>query len=243
MANKDRKGLGDSLPSTTASSEDVAAFLRQVKSTPVVRTPGQRGRLIFALDATASRQPTWDRASRLHGEMFAATNGFGGLEIQLAWYRGFGEFYASPWLSDGERLMKIMDTVSCMAGETQVRKVLRHALKETRAKKVNALVFIGDAFEESIDELGTLAGQMGLLGVPAFMFHEGGNPASAFAFQQVAKLSNGAFCRFDGSSPRMLAELLRAVAVFAAGGMAALEDLGRRQGGEVLRIAHQMKGG
>jgi hypothetical protein len=136
-----------------------------------------------------------------------------------------------------------MDTVSCLAGETQVRKVLKHVLKETRKKKVNALVFIGDAFEENIDELGTFSGEMGLLGVPAFMFHEGGNPASAFAFQQVAKLSNGAFCRFDSSSPRMLAELLRAVAVFAAGGMAALEDLGRRQGGEVLRIAHQMKGG
>lgn len=243
MFKKDQKGLSDNHLSKTTSSADVAAFLRQVESTPVVRTPGQRGRLIFAMDATASRGPTWDQASRLHGEMFTATNGLGGLEIQLAWYRGFGEFYASPWLNDGERLLKIMDTVSCLAGETQVRKVLKHVLKETRKKKVNALVFIGDAFEENIDELGTFSGEMGLLGVPAFMFHEGGNPASAFAFQQVAKLSNGAFCRFDSSSPRMLAELLRAVAVFAAGGMAALEDLGRRQGGEVLRIAHQMKGG
>ena len=242
MAKTDKTRQKGSVPTTEASSDAVSAFLNQVRTMPVVRTPGRRGRLIFAMDATASRQPTWERASRLHGDMFAATSSLGGLDIQLAWYCGFGEFYASPWLSDGERLAQIMAGVTCMAGETQLRKVLKHALKETQSNKVNAIVFIGDAFEEDVDEVGKLAGQMGLLGVPAFMFHEGGNPTSTFAFRQVAKLSNGAFCHFDSSSARTLRDLLGAVAVFAAGGLAALEDLGRRHGGDVLRIAHQMKG-
>lgn len=243
MAQRDNRERGSHLPTTPASSEEVAAFVDKVKTMPAVRTPGQRGRLLFALDATASRQPAWDRAARLHGEMFAATQSLGGLEIQLCWYCGFGEFYATPWLRDSGRLMAVMGSVTCQAGETQLRKVLKHALKETRTKKVNALVFVGDSFEEDIDQVGALAGEMGLRGVPAFMFHEGGNPASAYAFQQVARLSNGAFCNFDGSSPRALKELLGAVAVFAAGGIPALEDLGRRQGGAVLRIADQMKGG
>ncbi len=232
----------DKLPSAKATG-DVDGFLRKLAETPKVHTPGQRGRLIFALDATASRQPAWDRASQLQGEMFTTAASLGGLEVQLCWYQGFGEFYATPWVLDSKKLLRMMTTVTCLAGETQLRKVLKHALKETGKRRVNAVVFIGDACEEDIDQIGKLAGNMGLLGLPAFMFHEGDNPLSTFAFQQVAKLSGGAFCRFDQSSAQVLRDLLNAVAVFAAGGVKALEDLGRRQGGEVLRIAHQVRGG
>ena len=235
MTEKDGK-----LPSKASSTDDIDAFLRQVAT--MAKAPGQRGRLIFAMDATASRQPSWDQASNIQAKMFTATQGLGGLEVQLAWYRGFGGFFASPWLTDSSGLLRLMTSVFCLAGETQLRKVLKHAIKETRSKRVNALVFVGDSFEEDVDKVGALAGEMGLLGLPAFMFHEGSNPVSTYAFKQVAKLSNGAFCRFDPSSPKVLSQLLGAVAVFAAGGHAALEDLGRRDGGDVLAIAHQMKG-
>ncbi|MBI2585326.1 MAG: VWA domain-containing protein, partial [Rhodospirillales bacterium] len=103
-------------------------------------------------------------------------------------------------------------------------------------------VFVGDAFEEDIDAVGKVAGELGLLGVPAFMFHEGDDPLAGFAFQQVARLTNGAYCQFDSSSARALRELLSAVAVYAAAGRPALEDLARKRGGEVLKIAHQVKG-
>lgn len=233
------------LPASRSSSAEVDTFLSRLAAAPkpTPNPTGQRGRLIFALDATASRQPAWDRAAQIQGEMFLATAALGGLELQLCFYRGFGEFKVSPWLSGSEQLVRMMTSVDCRAGETQIRKVLAHAAGETRRRRVNALVFVGDCMEEDVDRLGARAGELGVLGVPAFMFHEGHDPVAAFAFKQVAKLSGGAYCRFDAASAETLKQLLGAVAVFAAGGPPALEDLARRQQGEVLRIAHQMKGG
>jgi hypothetical protein len=230
------------LPSKKASRSEVDSFLRQVATTPPPRVaPGQRGRLLFAMDATASRQSSWDQASQIQGEMFSQTAALGGLEIQLAFYRGFGEFKVSPWTTDSNDFLRRMSSVFCLAGETQIGKVLHHAVNESKKDKaLNALVFVGDALEEDIDALGAVAGELGLLGVPAFMFHEGTDPVAAFGFKQVAKLTGGAYCRFDASSGQVLRDLLGAVAVFAAGGRRALEDLAKKRGGEVLSIAHQV---
>lgn len=234
---------GDSkVPSTRSSQTQVDAFLERMRTMPAVRKAGTRGRLIFAMDATASREPTWDMAAEIQGQMFVETAALGGLDIQLAFYRGFGEFKVGAWTADEKSLLKLMTAVRCLAGQTQIGKVLRHAANTTKARNVNALVFVGDAFEEDIDAVGKLAGELGLLGVPAFMFHEGADPIAAFAFQQIAKLTNGAYCQFDSSSARTLRDLLSAVAVYAAGGRPALEDLAKKRGGEVLKIAHQIKG-
>jgi len=236
MASDDKN-----VPVRKSSNAEVEAFLRKVAAVPVRRAAGERGRLLFALDATASRQPTWDHASRIQGEMFSATDDLGGLEIQLAFYRGFGEFKVSPWLTDSADLLGRMTATFCLAGETQIGKVLRHAINETKKRKVNALVFVGDSIEEDVDKLGAAAGELGLLGVPAFLFHEGDDPIAGFAFRQIARLTNGACCRFDANSAQTLRELLGAVAVFAAGGRPALDDLAKRHGGAALRIAHQVK--
>jgi len=230
------------LPSKRASDGDVKTFLAKLQATPAPRTSGRRGRLVFALDATASRQPTWDRAAHITGEMFVETASLGGLDIQLCFYRGFGEFKVSPWLSDADPLLRMMSSVFCLAGETQIRKVLSHTINETKREKVNALVFVGDCVEEDVDKLGALAGELGVLGVPAFMFHEGDNPVAGFAFQQIARLTNGAYLRFAPDSAHVLRELLGAVAVYAAGGRPALEDLAGRRGGEVKQLVHQVKG-
>jgi hypothetical protein len=230
------------VPTKKASATEVGDFLAKLAAAPIIKAAGQRGRLIFALDATASRQPMWDHAAQIQGEMFTETAALGGLEIQLCFYRGFGEFKVSPWLTRSQDLLKMMTSVFCRAGETQLRKVLRHAINETKHRKVGAVVFVGDCVEEDVDKLGALAGELGLLGVPAFMFHEGNDPVAAFAFKQVARLTNGAYCRFDRSSAQILKELLSAVAVFAAGGRLALEDLAQRRGGDIKRIAHQLGG-
>ncbi|MEE9545615.1 MAG: VWA domain-containing protein [Rhodospirillales bacterium] len=237
MASNDKK-----LPAKKASDAEIAGFLGQVAALPKGSGTGRRGRLIFAMDATASREPTWDRAAHIQGEMFVETAALGGLEIQMAYYRGFGEFKVSPWLTESAELNRLMTSVFCLAGQTQIGKVLRHAIGETQKMKVNALVFVGDSIEEDVDELGAIAGELGLLGVPAFMFHEGGNPLTAFAFQQIAHLTKGAYCCFDSGSAHQLGELLSAVAVYAAGGRPALENLSKKRGGEVLKIAHQVKG-
>jgi hypothetical protein len=228
----------------TASDSEVDAFLRKLAVTPAPnRSSGTdgRGRLIFAMDATASREPTWDRASHLQAEMFKETETLGGLQVQLIYYRGFRECKASRWVASSGELLRFMTAVRCLAGQTQIGKVLQRAIEETGQQKVSALVFVGDAVEEDIDHLGHMAGELGLLGVPCFMFHEGREPSSRRAFQQIARLSGGAFCNFDAASARQLRELLSAVAVFAAGGRPALADYTRRTGGLALQLTHQVK--
>lgn len=209
---------------------------------PAVRPGSGRGRLIFAMDATASREPSWDNACHIQGEMFLATDALGGLDVQLVFYRGFGECKASPWVSSSEDLVKRMTAVSCLGGRTQIGKILKHALRETAKTKVDALVFVGDAMEEDVDKLCDTAGQLGVKGVPVFVFHEGDDPVATQAFKQFARLTNGAYCRFDTASAEQLKSLLAAVAVYATGGRKALEDFGSRTGGDaVAQITAQVK--
>ncbi len=224
-----------------SSNSQIEAFLNKVALTPAPVAGDGRGRLIFAMDATASREPSWDRACHIQGEMFKETDALGGLEIQLIFYRGFGECKASRWVAGPAALRRFMTGVFCLAGHTQIRKVLKRAIQETNEKKVGALVFVGDAVEEDIDALGHLAGELGLLGVPCFMFHEGGDPTARRAFQQIARLSGGAYCPFDATSAQQLRDLLAAVAVYAAGGRAALSDFSDRTGGIVPQLTHQLK--
>ena len=232
---------GDKKLPDKATQSAVEDFLRKVAKTPAVGAGEGRGRLIFAMDATASREPTWDRASHIQAEMFSETAALGGLDIQLVYYRGFGECKASPWVHTSKDLLRRMTGVFCLAGQTQIAKILQHAIHETERKRVAALVFVGDCVEEDIDKLGHLAGRLGLLGVPCFMFHEGHEPTARSAFQQIARLSGGAYCPFDANSPQHLRDLLSAVAVFAAGGRRALEDYGQRKGGVVRLLTHQVR--
>lgn len=230
--------MADKLPDAKGRT-DIDSFLDRLAVTPVAATGGG-GRLIFALDATASREGTWARAQALHAEMFNASAALGGLEVQLVYYRGMGECRASAWTGSPDRLLGLLGKVACVGGETQIGKVLRHALAEAAKGRVHALVFVGDCMEEDVDALCAQAGELGLRGVPAFMFHEGDDAVAARAFAQIAKLSGGACCRFDAAAPDQLRALLRAVAVFAAGGRKALAELGRREGGLVLQLTHQM---
>lgn len=231
----------DSKLPTRSSNAEVDAFLRKVAVAPTVGLGDERGRLIFAMDATASREPTWDHACHIQAEMFSATAELGGLDIQLAYYRGFREFRASDWVGEAGELLREMTRVRCLAGHTQIARLLKHGIGETERRKVNALVFVGDSLEEDLDKLGALAGRLGLLGLPCFMFHEGGDPVARRAFRQIAQLSGGAFCPFDAGSARQLKELLAAVAVFAAGGRRALADYSKRTGGPARQLTHQVK--
>lgn len=231
----------DNLPTRKSSQSDVDAFLRQVAAISVVRRTGdKRGRLMFAMDATASREPTWDRACQIQGEMFEATAALGGLDIQLVYYRGFRECQASPWLGSAPEMLRRMSAVHCMAGQTQIARILTHALKETRRERVNALVFVGDCMEEEADRLCHQAGELGLLGVPAFIFHERGDMTARKTFKEMARLSGGAYCRFDSSSAQQLKDLLNAVAVYAAGGRPALENYSRGKTDAVMQLTHQI---
>ncbi|MGH8587342.1 MAG: VWA domain-containing protein [Gammaproteobacteria bacterium] len=235
MSDRDRRQLPE-----RSSRADIDAFLRQVAALSRVKPTGRRGRLIFAMDATASRERTWDRASHIQSQMFQETASLGGLEIQLCFYRGYREFETSPWLTDTGALQRQMTAVSCAAGYTQIERILAHTLEETRNKRVNALVFVGDCMEEDPDRLSHLAGQLGALGVPGFVFQEGDDPIAERSFRQIARLSKGAYCRFDAQSASQLRDLLSAVAVYASGGRQALDRFATERGGIALQLTHEI---
>jgi hypothetical protein len=222
---------------TRSSAAEVSAFLEQV--TTLAPTGSGQGRLIFAMDATMSRQQSWDLALALQADMFHAVKAIDGLDVQLVYFRGFNECRASKWVRDPDALAALMRRVTCEGGFTQIRKVLAHARRESEAAKVNAVVYVGDCMEEDVDELGARAGDLGLRGVPVFVFQEGRERRAERAFREIARLTRGAYCPFDAGSGRQLRELLKAVAVYASGGRKALEDLSR-ESSTAMRLLEQL---
>lgn len=233
MATSGKTGSGTGITSGSASAGEIDAFLAQAKAVARLNDSG-RGRLIFALDATMSRQPTWDLALSLQGRMFDTAASLGGLDVQLVYFRGLTECRASDFVANGAGLASLMSKIEVRGGETQIRKVLAHVKSEAQARKVGALVFVGDAMEENADRLCALAGEIALLGVKAFMFHEGDDAEASLTFREIARITGGAYAAFDASAPKRLAALLSAAAAYAAGGRAALEKQAL-EGGEAAR--------
>lgn len=221
------------LPARRSTPGEIDSFLE--KSRDITRVRQTQPRLLFAIDATASRQPTWDSACQQQQAMFRAAARSAALRVQLCYYRGFNDFFASAWLDNAAELGRMMGRVHCEGGHTQIARLLRHAQAEHGGNSIRALVFIGDAIEESPDTLCNLAGQCGLRSLPLFMFQEGVDPAVESCFRQMSKVSRGAYARFDQHSADTLASLLGAVASYAAGGRPALE----RQGGEGAKLLLQ----
>ena len=178
-------------------------------------------------------------ARELQSMMFEEAAKIGGLEIQLAWYRGDNECSHTAWTTDVHELAKQMRRIECEAGTTKITRVLKHVRRENARGKVNAAVFVGDAVEEVPAELYAAAAG---LGVPVFWFQEGdglaiyvdqrGQYITAHEpqkvetiFRELARLTGGAYGKFNAGAAKQLGELLRAVAAFAVGGMKALSDL------------------
>jgi hypothetical protein len=220
----------------TSSEADVTDFVRRVQALGPA-TASRGGRLIFAMDATMSRQPTWDMALALQAEMFHAVTAIGGLGVQLVYFRGAGECRASKWVSDPQALAALMTRVACAGGYTQIRKVLNHARQEAVTRPVDALIYVGDCMEEDVDDLCGRAGELALRKVPVFLFQEGTDQRAEQAFREIARLTKGAYCRFDAGSAAQLKALLSAVAVYAAGGRKALEA---RPDGAAKRLLQQL---
>jgi hypothetical protein len=222
-------------------SPRVATLLEKMRSS--------RPRVIFALDATASREATWDLASQLQSKMFEEA---AGLEVQLLYYRGPDEVRHSPWFSNAQELISRMSAIRCAAGATKIARVLGHIRTENEREKVAAAVFIGDAVEEVPSELYDAAAG---LGVPMFMFQEGdglalyvdqrgefvrAHPPQTVeqVFRELARLTGGANGTFNAGAAKQLAELLRAVAAFAVGGITALAN---QRTDAARRLLGQMK--
>src|SRR6516165_10327393 len=186
-----KAGEARSLPDAKSStSEDIAAFVAKARTMSPHAASG-RGRLVFALDATMSRQPTWDMACTLQADMFREAASLGSLDIRLVYYRGFNECRATGWISDSAQLARLMSKIDCRGGNTQIGKVLTEARREAVAAGVRAVVFVGDAMEEKVDDLCAKAGELGMLKVPVFVFQEGHDAVAERAFREIARLTGG----------------------------------------------------
>jgi hypothetical protein len=221
--------------STTPSSAKLDLYLDRLAAR------GSTGKLIFALDATMSRQPTWDQACKLQAEMFSEAAGIGGLEIKVGFFRGAHELKFSPWVTDAKRLEKAMARIVCEGGYTQIARLLEEVRREHNKGSVGALVYVGDAAEEHIETLSLAAQQLGAAGIKAFMFQEDDDEDAEKAFREIARVTKGAYCKFSSGSAKELGELLRAAAAFAVGGMKALSQLGAQGKPGAVKLLGQLQ--
>jgi hypothetical protein len=205
---------------------------------PAVKS-GERGRLIFALDATMSRQPTWDQACHLQAEMFREAAAVGGLDLQLVYYRGLAECRASGWIAEPKRFGELMSRIDCRGGQTQIAKILAHARRENDRQKVAALVFVAESMEETLDNSVRTPASSRCAVFP-LLCSRSYDPACEQAFREIARLTRGAYCCLEPGAAHELGELLRAVAAYAAGGMKALAALQARSPG-ANELIEQMK--
>src|SRR3569833_413147 len=233
-ATADKSGT----PANT-SSADIAAFVAKARAMSP-HAAGARCRLELAHDATMSRQPTWDMACALQADMFREAAALGSLDIRLVYYRGLNECRATGWIAASAQLAKLMAKINCRGGNTQIGKVLSEARREAVAAAVRAGVFVGDAMEENVDHLCAKAGELGLLKVPVFMFQEGHDAVAEQAFREIARLTGGAWCRFDPGAAAQLRELLQAAAAYAAGGREAWVRVAEPASG-AARLIGQLK--
>ncbi len=226
---------------TGNGAREVDVFLEKIQSLPANRAPDRSGRLVFAMDATASRAPTWDMACGLQAQMFTQTGGVGSLYTQLVFFRGFKECKASRWMTSASDVVRLMSSVTCMAGQTQIERVLKHTLAEARKTDVDALVYVGDCVEEKVDTLGVLAGELNLHRIPMFIFQEGHEVTASDAFRQLAALSGGAHCSLDHNSASQLGELMNAAAIYATGGKSALAEYSKVAGPLTRNLLGQIR--
>jgi hypothetical protein len=181
-----------------------------------------RPRLVFAVDATASREPAWAAARQVTDALVRALPGE--LDVALAVHGGsrvhtFTEFTNSP-----ATLRDRAAGVACLAGMTRLLPILATSLKR---QAVRVIVYCGDVFEENLGAGRELADSLGARGVKLIVLHDTADPSArrdAEVFWDLAKRTGGCVLPFDANAPGKLRDLLSAVAVYAVGGEQLLRE-------------------
>jgi hypothetical protein len=177
----------------------------EIITPPSSTTPAPaRARLLYGVDATASREAGWVVARELQAKMFREAGSL--LSLRLVFYGG-NRCRKSVWCTSGEELARLMHTVSCEAGPTMIEKILRHGLSEHAQAPLRAITFIGDAMEENLDILVGIADQLGAVGVPIHMFQEGNALHVRKAFRLLALRSGGTYSEFNPTVPASIERL------------------------------------
>ena len=212
-----------------AASLQSRSLLKEVEAAvcaPLTRTTNNEGRIIFGVDATASRAACWRQTRYMQSDMFFSAEKAGeNLSIQLCYYYG-ATFKFTEWQNDAAVLAAKMSDVHCASGNTQIEKLFTHALEENKKKKINALIFVGDSCEENKGNLIHLARQLGNDGVRLFIFHDefrdpsddsSRNSETAQIFSAITDASEGIGAKFNTGAPDVLRDYLKTIAVYATG--------------------------
>jgi len=206
-----------------STGSDVATFISKARA--IKRIADAQTRIIFSLDATASRAPTWQQAQSLHKALFEAASETSELSLQLCYFRGIATFHASPWLATASGLRGALSQIYCEGGITQIQRLLEHCLHQhSDSTSIKAIIFVGDAVEEDAGLLNDLAVKCRLAKRPLYIFQEGSDPVAGSAFASMAALSGGVHFGLGNDSADQLRRLLQSVVRLATGGRKALES-------------------
>jgi hypothetical protein len=226
---------------TTAATAaaSVPATLRSALSH--AEPPGETGtpirpRLVFAVDATASREPAWAAARQVTDALFKALPG--ALDVALAVHGGSRVHTFTPFTNDANTLRDRAAGVTCHAGSTRLLPILAACLRQ---QGVRVVVYIGDVFEESVPRGRQLTDAMNAHGAKLIVLHDMADPVArrdAEVFWDLAKRTGGCVLPFDASAPGRLRDRWSAVAVYAVGGEKLLRDRQSDLPGAVALLEH-----
>jgi hypothetical protein len=203
---------------------------------PAESSTPSRPRLVFAVDATASREPAWAAARQVTDALVKALPGE--LDVALAVHGGSRVHTFTAFTNDATTLRDRAAGVSCEAGLTRLLPILSASLKQP---SVRVIVYIGDVFEESLSHGRHLADSLGARGTKLILLHDTADAAArrdAEVFRDLAKRTGGCVLPFDANAPGRLRELLSAVAVYAVGGDKLLRERRRNLPGAALLLEH-----
>jgi hypothetical protein len=223
---------------TTALTAAPAALLAALGHAEPLAESGNpaRPRLVFAVDATASREPAWAAARKVTDALVKALPGE--LDVALAVHGGSRVHTFTAFTSDATTLRDRAAGVTCEAGLTRLLPILSVSLKQPG---VRVVIYIGDVFEESVSQGRRLADAMGAQGAKLIVLHDTADPASrrdVEVFWDLAKRTGGCVLPFDANAPGRLRDLLSAVAVYAVGGEKLLRQRRHELPGAVALLEH-----
>ncbi|MCD8566387.1 MAG: VWA domain-containing protein [Alphaproteobacteria bacterium] len=189
------------------------------------------GRVGFIIDATGSRESTWNEAQKIQTDMFSSVAGKGGLKLKLTHFGG-STLSVHEWMDDPNAVASKMKEVSCMLGLTQIIKALEAFLVDNPKEAASSIILVGDSFEENIEELGPFCEKLKNQGTKVFSFLEGDDLQAKQAFSMLSEKTGGAFAVFGKDMP--LEDLCQGVALMAVGGTAALRHLKNKAAAQTL---------
>ena len=216
------------------------AFLDKVRAAKVVKpldrsaVPKKTPRLVFAFDATASREPAWDEARQITDRLFCSLPG--GLDIALAVHGGNTVHTFTPFSSDARSFRDQAAGISCIAGMTRLCTILRRTID---AGGVKVLLYIGDTYEEDSAEAFALADRCKLHGIRVLILADRADAHALEVFHGIAARTDGAVLDFRAVPLKDMGDVLEAVAALAAGGRKLLEGKGTK--GAQLLLSHLPK--